>query len=201
MTKNVIVVDEQGNEYGATYPKRAKGLVKNGRARFIDKNKICLACPPNEFLEDKMNENINTQAPQETASKPTTGNTSIYTMDHCLTQIALIQSQTAYINEAFAQLSTVRSESPGDIGAQERARAIGDVVKCRETTNQKLLEFYTKMYEDLRDATAVSVNDSISRLTHIGDKVAECCDEDSAFEALSEIAKMIKELTLEAIKA
>ena len=35
MTKNVIVVDEQGNEYGATYPKRAKGLVKNGRARFV----------------------------------------------------------------------------------------------------------------------------------------------------------------------
>lgn len=44
--KNVIVVDEQGNEYEATYPKRAKGLVKNGRARFIGENKICLACPP-----------------------------------------------------------------------------------------------------------------------------------------------------------
>lgn len=144
-----------------------------------------------------MNENINNQTTEATENQ----SASLYTMDHCLTQIALIQSQTAYINEAFAQLSTVRSESPGDIGAQERARAIGDVVKCRETTNQKLLEFYTKMYEDLRDATAVSVNDSISRLTHIGDKVAECCDEDSAFEALSEIAKMIKELTLEAIKA
>ena len=39
--KNVIVVDEQGNEYEATYPKRARGLVKNGRARFIGENKIC----------------------------------------------------------------------------------------------------------------------------------------------------------------
>ena len=59
--KNVIVVDEQGNEYEATYPKRAKGLVKNGRARFVAENKICLACPPNENLEDnKMSENINT---------------------------------------------------------------------------------------------------------------------------------------------
>ena len=44
--KNIRVVDEQGNEYEATYPKRAKGLVKNGRARFIDENTICLACPP-----------------------------------------------------------------------------------------------------------------------------------------------------------
>ncbi len=197
MTKNVIVVDEQGNEYGATYSKRARGLVKNGRARFIDENKICLACPPKEFLEDKMNENINNQATQETATEKA----SLYTMDHCMTQIALIQAQTAYINEAFAQLSTVRSEGPGDIGAQERARALGEIVKCRETTNQKLLEFYAKMYEDLRNANSVLVADSVSKLTHVGDKVAECCDEDNAFEALSEIAKMIKELTLQAIKA
>ena len=59
--KNIIVVDEQGNEYEATYPKRAKGLVKNGRARFIDENTICLACPPNTELEDKnMSENTTT---------------------------------------------------------------------------------------------------------------------------------------------
>ncbi len=58
--KNVIVVDEQGNEYEATYPKRAKGFVKNGRARFVDENKICLACPPDKILEEEnMSNNIN----------------------------------------------------------------------------------------------------------------------------------------------
>lgn len=53
MNKNVTVLDEQGNYIGATYPKRARGLVKHGRARFIDENDenvICLinapACPP-----------------------------------------------------------------------------------------------------------------------------------------------------------
>ena len=50
--KNILVVDEQGNEYEATYPKRARGLVKNGRARFLSENKICLACPPITDLED-----------------------------------------------------------------------------------------------------------------------------------------------------
>lgn len=51
--KNVRVIDEQGNEYEATYPKRAKGLVKHGRARFLSDNLICLACPPNfDDLED-----------------------------------------------------------------------------------------------------------------------------------------------------
>ena len=37
--------------------KRAKGLVKNGRARFINENTICLACPPKEYLEDNKMEN------------------------------------------------------------------------------------------------------------------------------------------------
>ncbi len=53
IAKNIIVVDEQGREYGATWLKRAKGLVKNGRARFLSENRICLACPPEIDLEDK----------------------------------------------------------------------------------------------------------------------------------------------------
>lgn len=36
MTKNVTVTDEKGTYVGSTYPKRAKGLVKNGRALFVD---------------------------------------------------------------------------------------------------------------------------------------------------------------------
>ena len=199
MTKNVIVVDEQGNEYGATYPKRAKGLVKNGRARFIDENKICLACPPNEFLEDKMNENINTQT-TETTETTETNEVSRYTMDYCLKQIERIQSETAYIHEAFSELSKVRSESPGDIGAQGKAMALGDVVKCRETTNQKLLDFYIKMYEDLRGSTFDVVSAAQKELSHIGDLIADYCCEDDAREGLVEIAELIKELTEKAMK-
>lgn len=36
MTKNVAVLDNNGNQIGITYPKRARGLVKNGRAQFVD---------------------------------------------------------------------------------------------------------------------------------------------------------------------
>ena len=62
----MIVLDESGKQIGKTFPKRAKGLVKNGRARFIDETTICLACPPeNEFSEDiEMNTDIkNEQTP------------------------------------------------------------------------------------------------------------------------------------------
>ena len=45
IAKNVIVTDEAGNFYEPTYPKRAQGLIKNGRARAIGENKICLTNP------------------------------------------------------------------------------------------------------------------------------------------------------------
>lgn len=45
----IAVIDEAGNRYEATYLKRARGLVKNGRARFIDDHTIVLACPPNQI--------------------------------------------------------------------------------------------------------------------------------------------------------
>lgn len=59
--KNIIVIDEQGRVYEATYPKRAKGLVKNGRARFVNENTICLACPPKNSEDYKMNEKMKKQ--------------------------------------------------------------------------------------------------------------------------------------------
>ena len=57
--KNIIVVDEQGNIREATYPKRAKGLVKKGRARFISESMICLACPPEKLEENEMSDTQN----------------------------------------------------------------------------------------------------------------------------------------------
>ena len=46
MTKNVTVTDAQGNMIGTTYPKRASGLIKNGRAIFVDDCTIRLSGKP-----------------------------------------------------------------------------------------------------------------------------------------------------------
>ena len=35
MTKRIQVFDDSGKQYEPTHPKRAKGLVKKGRARFV----------------------------------------------------------------------------------------------------------------------------------------------------------------------
>jgi hypothetical protein len=53
------VTDNQGNAYEPTYLRRAKGLVKSGRARWVDEEHICLTCPPERFEteDNNMNEN------------------------------------------------------------------------------------------------------------------------------------------------
>ena len=42
MTKNILVTDANGKVIGATYPKRAKGLIKSGRATEVDEGTIRL---------------------------------------------------------------------------------------------------------------------------------------------------------------
>ena len=132
MTKNIIVVDETGKVYEATYPKRAKGLVKNGRARFINENTICLACPPDQNLEDNtMLENTNI-----TSEK--------LTMDYCLQQIEAILNDKSHLTEAFEQLKGVHGQDA------EFAIAVSHMVDAREKTNRQLLDMYQKMYNDLK---------------------------------------------------
>ena len=134
--KNIHVVDEQGNIYEATWPKRARGLVKHGRARFLSDDTICLACPPNTVLEDyNMNDKVE--------------------LSWLLQQIAAIQSDTEYLKEGLNQLAQMgegdsgEPGSPGNILGQARANALRDMIQGREKTNQRLLWLYEKMYDDL----------------------------------------------------
>ena len=153
--KNVIVVDENGNEYEATYPKRAKGLVKNGRARFIDENTICLACPPNNTEDKIMSENkkadstIN-KTSNEIADVKAELPSEKLTIDYILSKLEEISVGQAFVTDAILELGKMKSGGPGDVGTQEQAKAVGEIIKAREATNQKLIALYEKMYDDLK---------------------------------------------------
>ena len=162
--KNVIVVDSQGDILEATYPKRAKGLVKNGRARFIDDNKICLACPPKNLEDNKMTDKMMDMTTGEVIEM-TSGEPKL-SVEYILAQLEKISSQTAYLNEAIAQISGMQVAGSGDIGTQGKASAIADVVKCRETTNQKLISLYEKMYDKIVGTPSIDI-DKIDAATKI----------------------------------
>ena len=149
--KNVIVTDENGNIYEATHPKRARGLVKNGRARFIDDNKICLTCPPDTYLEDKMKNSDKTEKSGSKALPETPEAPTRYNIDYCLEQIESIRRDTEHLRQALEDLSKIpNSPPPGDIGAEGRSEAIKGIVESREATNRQMIAFYEKMYDDLK---------------------------------------------------
>ncbi len=140
MNKNIEVVDEAGNLYESTWPKRAKGLVKHGRARFVAENRICLTCPPDiETEETHMSNNIFGEM----------------TVQDILVRIASIVNQTSYIGEVAEALKAMGDGdsgdmySPGNVMGQAKAEALGAIVATRETTNQQILRLYEKMYDDM----------------------------------------------------
>ena len=135
MEKNVVVVDEYGNRIGLTYPKRAKGLVKKGRARYADASTICLACPPNTDLEDiYMKDTINTNAAAEENISEV--HHPAYDIAYIMKQIEAIRQDTGYLYQAIEQLGTS--------GNGEKAMAIGEIVTQRDKTNQQLIDFYRR---------------------------------------------------------
>lgn len=143
MTKNIHVVDEQGTDYSVTYPKRAKGLVKNGRARYVDDHTICLACPPDFDLEDiKMDENYTAINHEDIGGEAGTAAAGHYDLAYVLRQLELITTDTGYIHNAIASLS---DNSDGSMGI-----GLGKLVEAREQTNRRLIDLYEKMYNDLR---------------------------------------------------
>ena len=187
--KNVIVVDEFGNEYGATYPKRARGLVKSGRARFIDENRICLACPPNineitEGIEMSDNKNIEAnevaeiteiaEAMENTATK--------YTIDYVLEQIEKLQQHIAenplnhlrysvgsiYANDVKDSTSEDDSDSYNvEESRSDSVSCVCEIFRYREETLKQMLAFYERMYDDLKPKPTPEpdpVNEAIEKM-------------------------------------
>ena len=195
MEKNVIVVDEQGNEYEATYPKRAKGLVKKGRARFVEENKICLACPPNENLEDKeMSENTNVTAQETIVEKK-----NEIGLDYIFAEIKALREQTEYLNDAIKSLHCIESVGPGDVGATGKANGIAEVVRCRETTNQQILKFYEKVYGDLHQREKIQVGEKVALVKSAFDNVLAYISEmnlapEDRFASVGDVTEHISQL-------
>lgn len=152
----IEVVDSSGKIIGRTYEKRAKGLVKKGRARFTDENRITLL--PSEDAHEytdtegyKMDERINTENIENISEE-----NGQYTVESVMQCMKKILDDTQYIKDALDNVAEIPSGdagdcgSPGDIAGKAKAEAISTIVRERENTNQKLIDFYNKVYNDLK---------------------------------------------------
>ncbi len=194
IAKNIRVVDENKNEYEATYLKRAKGLVKNGRARFIDDNTICLVCPPDIELEDKeMSENKKKLEAIPEVPKALTSR-------EIFEKISELQEQLT--KNSYHSLHRLDDSVTQVCGAEENAEKseqiaeICSVFKMRETTLLKMLEMYERMYADLNDDNSKKVALIKGAFSEHSEtiRISDLPSEDKHAE-FSDITEKISELT------
>ena len=163
----IAVVDEAGNRYEATWKRRAQGLVKNGRARYIDESTICLTCPPKNIIknseEHKMTTQNTTSNIEEITPIGTTENEALSETEREEIISEIIQNETISapakysIEYALEQIQKIQ-EDGRDLTAiinkiafssDDKVDSIRHMLTVRETTNQKLINFYQKMIDDL----------------------------------------------------
>ena len=162
MNKTVRVVDEAGIEYKPTYPKRAAGLVKHGRARYTDECTICLVRPPHIQNEEDMEMSEN---PESSRIYPETGagtekqSAPSFSIEYVLTMLERIQQDSGHIVQAVKELGSLDAPDAPSLQYDGRGEAIGRVIEAREQTNREMIALLREMYEDLRDG-----NDKRSRL-------------------------------------
>ena len=189
----MIVVDSQGNEYEATYPKRAKGLVKSGRARFVGENKICLACPPKDNLEDKNMEN-------NTNTVETTANTEL-TAKEIFDQIVALQNELKNTQSLQNMVDAIRTAcSNGDVN-NEVVESITLPFAQREDTLRKMLAMYEKMYYDMQQEKSRTRQEKIETVQSIWYKylveMDGWFDEDAMAEAKNYVRSQIDLLVMD----
>lgn len=138
--KCIKVMDLQGNFYEPTYSKRAKGLVKKGRARFVHADTICLTCPPErqeETLMMQSNETPRADVPMNV------------TAAEIFSELKQIREDTSHITLAMEKLEKVPTDTAEDAVCQDKIAAILKIAEEREKTNQALIRLYEKMYDDV----------------------------------------------------
>lgn len=157
MKKNVTVIDEEGKVIGVTYPKRAKGLIKKGRARLVSENTICLACPPDENLEDIEMENIT----ENKAVEKTEEVTLKYVLDK------LDEVRKSFLESEEEQISLICAPNEMDPDTfdpellpsifQNYYDSITKIKTLSQTTLQQFVGVYANMINELKQSEVAAV--------------------------------------------
>jgi len=179
------VVDSFRRSYAPTHLRRAKGLVKAGRARWSDESEteICLLVSPVQAIEGDNEMDIYSNDGNKTEIenpleivKTDAENGVVLTVNYILVQMEKIRANSEYIYEALKQVQNIQSFAPtmnaADYAAQAKAEAIGDIVKSREATNQKLLTMYEQMYNDIKPVDESSISEKEKMLKRASEMVA-----------------------------
>lgn len=131
---NIQVTDELGGVYRPTYLKRAKNLVKQGRARFESGCRICLLRPPIKYMEDD------------------TMTTETITQMDILKRIDAITGDHSYLKEAFDAIEKIQASGQDAESVKARVFAVESITREREETNRRVIGLLQTMMAGTENA-------------------------------------------------
>lgn len=198
--KNIIVVTENGKVFESTWLKRANGLVKKGRARWLDEHTICLACPPVHMEDNKMEnskqvETVTESIPEiENANHPD-NKTGILTIESILDRMDAIRNDMLFMNELLCTMESITNQG-GEDDAGHIAEATSQAFIARETTCQQQLRFLEKIYNDHFSAPSEEAKTARIRmiLDNMNDVIPSLDYSDENGSGSVEALKVLKEL-------
>lgn len=134
-----------------------------------------------------MSDIINTEA--TCAGENTANTTTKYTLDYVLEQIEKIQADTEHIKSAISGLSQNIQDPSGS-----RADAFDGAVKSRETTNQRLISFYEKMYDDLKPKPSPEEKQNkLEKMAMLLDSLHKCTNDSAASYIGEELRRLMND--------
>ena len=145
--KNIIVVDENGTVFESTWLKRANGLVKKGRARWLDEKTICLACPPEQMEDNRMENNKQTEVITERSTETENANPGGMTVESLLNRMDAVRQEMLSMKELARTMEAIANQG-GEDDAGHIAEATSQAFIARETTCQQQLRFLERVYND-----------------------------------------------------
>ena len=118
------------------------------------------------------------------------------TIGYILQQMEKIRADSGHIHEALIRLQEMAPHAPSqyaqDSASEAKAKAINAVITAREATNQKLLDMYNTMYQDIKPESTLTRSDALSDLLsavrHVAD--AGAWSEDFSTEIEGAIRKI-----------
>lgn len=172
--KTVIVIDEQGNKLESTYPKRAKGLIKNGRARVVDENTICLVDLPKHIIleENKMNNNnINLEENKE------------------------VKIDLTYIMNKIDEITKMNLDliNNQDFGEMACVPGTKNPVQCICETNNKMIDFLQDIYKSFQPKESTNEKIVLELINTLNNSIGDMsADEEVVKHLIDTLAKYIE---------
>ncbi|PRR79855.1 hypothetical protein [Clostridium vincentii] len=124
MIKNICVIDDKDNLVSSTYFKRAKQLVKKGRARWLNEDKIKLVISNTYYEGGKLMSNENTD---------------VVNLDSVQVFIEKLVNENSVAEKAIEEISKVSNE---DL----KAAKILQVVESHDRTKVKIVAAFANQF-------------------------------------------------------